>query len=92
MKRLLKLFVLTLMLFIQSCSEPYRETRTLIKSTSKVLKKEEIGGRYVSYKIYIFDGESSEWYDIEHDLYNSINEGDSLSTITLKIIRYTTDN
>jgi hypothetical protein len=71
-----------------SCSESYTEQKTLIKSYSKILKKETGGFKVIYYRIYIFDGETADWYDVESDLYNSINEGDSISTITLKIIRY----
>lgn len=87
MRNLIKSFLSILFLLSISCSQ-YQEARTLIKSSSKVLKKQTLSGKYLSYQIYIFDGETADWYNVESDLYNSINEGDSISTITLKVIRY----
>lgn len=75
-----------------SCGSNYDETNYITDKPAIVLNKTTDvyigkGVNTKTYKLYVFDGYTSEWYETNINTYNKYNAGDTLKNVTLTTIR-----
>jgi hypothetical protein len=84
--KILNIYLLVL-LFLSGCASDslYKyENQTIRQVSGRVLKNDKIEGvGEPAFRMYLYDGNSSDWYTVPPELYNRFKVGDTASFVQI---------
>lgn len=83
-KKEMQNWFILLVLLLSSCSE--QVSRYCESSQFVILDKKITNVRREYYYFYIYNGDAANWYETTYDLYKSIDIGDTVNSVSLKIV------